>query len=83
MVGCDAAVFCVAGVAFGDIDVTSAWQAWDTSTLLLLGRCGIEMTQKTAHDGHDGHSFWIQSSDKATKMMILGPVAQLQRILEL
>ena len=36
----DAAAVCVAGVALGDIDVHSAWQAWQlaTSTCTLCGR---------------------------------------------
>ena len=38
----DAAAVCVAGVALGDIDVHSAWQAWQlaTWTFTLRGRCG-------------------------------------------
>ena len=37
----DAAAVCVAGVAFGDIDVQSAWQVWRlaTSAFTLRGRC--------------------------------------------
>ena len=36
----DAAAFCVAGVALGDMDVHPAWQAWDlvTSTVTVRGR---------------------------------------------
>ena len=42
----DAAAFCVAGVALGDIDVHPAWQAWDlvTSTVTLRGRRGTDGT---------------------------------------
>ena len=38
--GRDAAVFCVAGVALGDIHFQFAWQAWHklTSTVVLRGR---------------------------------------------
>ena len=38
----DAAPFCVAGVALGDIDLHSVWQAWHlvTSTFILCGRGG-------------------------------------------
>ena len=38
--GRDAAAFCVAGVALGDIHFRFAWQAWHnlTSTLVLRGR---------------------------------------------
>ena len=40
----DAADFCVAGVALGDMDVHPAWQAWHlvTSTVILLGRRGTD-----------------------------------------
>ena len=38
----DAAAFCVAGLALGDMDVHPAWQAWDlvTSTVTLRGTDG-------------------------------------------
>ena len=40
--GRDAAAFCVAGVALGDIHFRFAWQAWHklTSTVVLRGRRG-------------------------------------------
>eukprot|EP00435_Cladocopium_sp_Y103_P045672 s349_g13.t1 len=43
----DAAPFCVAGVAFGDIHLHFAWQAWHlaTSTCTLCGRRGTYGTQ--------------------------------------
>eukprot|EP00435_Cladocopium_sp_Y103_P048852 s1322_g14.t1 len=43
MVALGAAVFCVAGVALGDIDLRFAWQAWHlaTFTFVLCGRRGI------------------------------------------
>eukprot|EP00435_Cladocopium_sp_Y103_P049608 s1033_g15.t1 len=42
LVPADAAPFCVAGVALGDIDVHFVWQAWRlvTSTCALCGRRG-------------------------------------------
>ena len=46
LVARDAAAFCVAGVALGDIHVRSAWQAWHklTSTVVLRGRRGTDGT---------------------------------------
>eukprot|EP00435_Cladocopium_sp_Y103_P034670 s342_g9.t1 len=46
LVTCDAAAFCVAGVALGDIDLHFVWQAWrlETSTFTLCGRCGADGT---------------------------------------
>ena len=46
LVARDAAAFCVAGVALGDIHVRSAWQAWHklTSTVVLHGRRGTDGT---------------------------------------
>ena len=40
--GVDAAAFCVAGVALGDMDLHFAWQAWHLVTWIvtLRGRCG-------------------------------------------
>ena len=45
----DAAAFCVAGVALGDIDVHPAWQAWDlvTSTFVSGGKRGTFVTSGT------------------------------------
>ena len=42
LVARDAAAFCVAGVALGDIHFRFAWQAWYklTSTVVLRGRRG-------------------------------------------
>jgi len=42
LVAFDAAAFCVAGMALGDIDLLSAWQAWHlvAPTSLLHGRRG-------------------------------------------
>ena len=46
LVARDAAAFCVASVALGDIHVRSAWQAWHklTSTVVLRGRRGTDGT---------------------------------------
>ena len=46
LVARDAAAFCVAGVALGDIHFRSAWQAWHklTSTVVLRGRRGTDGT---------------------------------------
>eukprot|EP00435_Cladocopium_sp_Y103_P039663 s3172_g10.t1 len=42
LVAAGAASFCVAGMALGDMDLRSAWQAWHlaTWTFTLCGRCG-------------------------------------------
>ena len=42
----DAAAFCDAGVALGDMDVHPVWQAWDlvTSIVTLCGRRGTDGT---------------------------------------
>ena len=42
LVAGDAAAFCVAGMALGDMHLRFAWQAWHlvTSTFVSRGRCG-------------------------------------------
>eukprot|EP00435_Cladocopium_sp_Y103_P014409 s776_g3.t1 len=47
LVPADAASFCVAGVALGDMHLRFVWQAWHlvTSTFTLCGRCGTYGTQ--------------------------------------
>eukprot|EP00435_Cladocopium_sp_Y103_P024961 s964_g6.t1 len=47
LVAFDAAAFCVAGVALGDINFRFVWQAWHlaTSTFTLCGRRGTYGTQ--------------------------------------
>ena len=53
LVARDAAAFCVAGAALGDIHVRSAWQAWHklTSTVVLRGRRGTDGTGWRAWTG--------------------------------
>ena len=53
LVARDAAAFCVAGVALGDIHFRSAWQAWHklTSTVVLRGRRGTNGTGRRAWTG--------------------------------
>jgi len=49
LVAGDAAAFCVAGVALGDIYLRFAWQAWHvTATFVLPGRCGTYGTGRRA-----------------------------------
>ena len=53
LVARDAAAFCVAGVALGDIHFRSAWQAWRklSSTVVLRGRRGTDGTGWRAWSG--------------------------------
>ena len=53
LVAGDAAAFCVAGVALGDIHFRFAWQAWHklTSTVVLRGRRGTDGTGWRAWSG--------------------------------
>ena len=53
LVARDAAAFCVAGVALGDIHFRFAWQAWHklTSTVVLRGRRGTDGTGWRAWSG--------------------------------
>ena len=39
----DAAAFCVAGVALGDMDLHFAWQAWHLATWILTLRGSVAL----------------------------------------
>eukprot|EP00435_Cladocopium_sp_Y103_P022291 s4449_g5.t1 len=64
LVPADAAAFCVAGVALGDIDLHFLWQAWHlaTSTFVLCGRrgtCGTQMDLVTRLVPADAAAFCV------------------------
>ena len=49
LVAGDAAAFCVAGVALGDIYLRFVWQVWHvTATFVLPGRCATYGTGRRA-----------------------------------